>query len=231
MKPFVTGLASAILVAIVGWLADPKWYRSPEWWLVIMGIPTLLFIGWQAYATQRAAEATRESAKASLMNVQALIKSERPWFIATFEPSAEDSTVYRLRIMNKGNTPGILEEMFAETTFAERPDTLPVPPTFSNPCIAPNDSLFSRNDFYVVPYDYKPSMMLSQHLSNANHRPTDLLVVYGKLTYADIFPENDSGRIVHETRWCFFWFEKERRRVRCGPREYSGHRDYEGESV
>jgi hypothetical protein len=220
------------------------WYKAvspdtwPSWAIVISGlvavwvaVRTLRTLERQAEESRNAAEAAKESAKAALKNVEALIKSERPWFVATVEPSAENPTTYRLRIENKGKTPGILNEMFAESTFAERPDSLPLPPTYRSPCIAPNDNLFSQNDSYVVPYDYKPSAMVGQWLSSANHSPTDSLVIYGKLTYTDSFPETESGQTMHETRWCFFWFEKQRRWVRCGPREYSGHRDYRRELV
>ncbi len=40
---------------------SPNWYASPEWWLFIIGVPTLLVFGWQAFETRRAAEATRDS--------------------------------------------------------------------------------------------------------------------------------------------------------------------------
>jgi hypothetical protein len=38
------------------------WYRIPEWWLCILGLPTLVFVGWQSWETRKAAQATRESA-------------------------------------------------------------------------------------------------------------------------------------------------------------------------
>ncbi|MGC1160370.1 MAG: hypothetical protein WA891_21440 [Acidobacteriaceae bacterium] len=39
----------------------PHWYTSPEWWLCILGVPTLVFIGAQAKETRKAAEAARDS--------------------------------------------------------------------------------------------------------------------------------------------------------------------------
>jgi hypothetical protein len=39
----------------------PHWYTLPEWWLFILGVPTLFVFGWQAFETRRAAEATRDS--------------------------------------------------------------------------------------------------------------------------------------------------------------------------
>lgn len=57
----------------------PRWYTSPEWWLVIVGIPTLIFVGIQALETKNAAEAT-------LTNVRAIINAERAWLIVDILP-------------------------------------------------------------------------------------------------------------------------------------------------
>jgi hypothetical protein len=61
---------------------SPHWYtplKRPEWWLVILAIPTLIFVGWQARETAR-------SAKAAQGNAEALINSERAWVIAELVP-------------------------------------------------------------------------------------------------------------------------------------------------
>jgi hypothetical protein len=50
----------------------PKWYASPEWWLVILGFPTLLFIGWQAWEMRSGGETTNRQ-------MQHLINAERAW--------------------------------------------------------------------------------------------------------------------------------------------------------
>ena len=42
-------------------LLPSHWYASPEWWLCILGVPTLLFIGRQTKATARAARAAEAS--------------------------------------------------------------------------------------------------------------------------------------------------------------------------
>jgi len=41
----------------------PHWYASPEWWLVIVAIPTLVLIWYQARETARAARAAQMSAE------------------------------------------------------------------------------------------------------------------------------------------------------------------------
>src|ERR1035437_9594941 len=37
----------------------PHWYTLPEWWLLILGIPTLADLLWQANETRRAGQAAR----------------------------------------------------------------------------------------------------------------------------------------------------------------------------
>jgi hypothetical protein len=70
--------------------------NNPEWALVFVGILTLIFLGWQAVETARAAkattlaaEATQASAKATEVaaiaaqrNSEVLINSERAWILA-----------------------------------------------------------------------------------------------------------------------------------------------------
>jgi len=81
----------------------------PEWVLVIVGIITAAFIGWQSWETRKAAQAT-------LLNAQALIASERAWLLteriampASFETGAVQksaSAIHNLR--NYGRTPAIV---------------------------------------------------------------------------------------------------------------------------
>ncbi len=71
---------------------SPPWYTSAEWWLFILGIPTLIVIAFQAIASKQAAEA-------ALLNAKALISSERPWLVVSIERSEyEQPDVFIVRI-------------------------------------------------------------------------------------------------------------------------------------
>jgi hypothetical protein len=50
----------------------PHWYASPEWILVIVGSFTFIVIGWQAWETRRAAEASRDAAVATQASAEAV---------------------------------------------------------------------------------------------------------------------------------------------------------------
>src|ERR1700678_4540276 len=56
----------------------PHWYTNPEWWLFIIAIPSLIFLGRQMIASEKAAQA-------AFLNAQAVIESERPWLVVTIE--------------------------------------------------------------------------------------------------------------------------------------------------
>jgi len=55
----------------------PNGYISPEWAIVIVGIITFVVIGWQSWETRKAAEATKESAKASRDSIEVIQRKER----------------------------------------------------------------------------------------------------------------------------------------------------------
>ncbi len=57
----------------------PHWYTSPEWWLCILGIPTLIFIGWQAYATAKSAKAGRDAAEAARDSIRLQESEMQQW--------------------------------------------------------------------------------------------------------------------------------------------------------
>lgn len=42
---------------------SPVWWKRPEWWLFVLGVPTLGFVGWQAKTTASSAKATLRSVK------------------------------------------------------------------------------------------------------------------------------------------------------------------------
>lgn len=87
--------SSSLDVTLAG-VATPQ--VSPEWVLVIVGSLTFIVIGWQAYETRRAADASRLAATAARDSADALIASERAWVVAELIPVAlrfSDKNWYR----------------------------------------------------------------------------------------------------------------------------------------
>jgi hypothetical protein len=57
----------------------PVWWKHPEWWLFIVAVPTLIFVGWQAKATADAAQAALESANATEKSVKLQEATFKQW--------------------------------------------------------------------------------------------------------------------------------------------------------
>jgi hypothetical protein len=74
---------------------SPHWYTSPEWWLCILGVPTLVFIGLQAKATANATKATEDSAAATLESVRLQQALLRQW-VETSDEWEIGHTPYKL---------------------------------------------------------------------------------------------------------------------------------------
>ena len=98
---------------IAGFLAaqsqpPASWYTHPEWWLVILGLPTLIFVAIQAVQAKNAA-------RAALLNAQAVIYNERPWILlGNFRDERRnyhrDGIDVVMTFSNYGNTPAWIIE-------------------------------------------------------------------------------------------------------------------------
>jgi hypothetical protein len=81
-----------------------QWYAQPEWWLFILGIPTLFVIGWQSGETRKSANAAKDAAKAALLNAQAIINAERA--ILLFKIGQDERPeLFTIKIVNCGKVP------------------------------------------------------------------------------------------------------------------------------
>ena len=81
---------------------SPEWYaalKRPEWWLVIVGFLSLVFVAWQAYETKEAVRGAADSvgainAQATIMQGQLdIMKGQlefdhRPWISVSVEPGS-----------------------------------------------------------------------------------------------------------------------------------------------
>lgn len=200
---------------------------SWPWEFIVNLVMALATLAIAVYAVKQT-NATKIAAEAAKLNAQALINSERPWFVPIVEQSMEDSALYHIKITNKGRTPGILGDVYAEHIFVDSIQRLPSPPIYKTGCFGPNDNFFVNGDSWLIPPGYPPDRMLEVYRTDINHSQVDFLVIYGKLDYRDTLAEGIPNEMIHETRWCYYWNQGETRWVRCGSDEYTGHRDYQG---
>lgn len=186
----------------------PHWYASPEWWLVILGFPILAFIGWQTKETRKAAEATRDAAKAALLQANHTVTSERAWMIAEagdagMPPEIEGATGIRwtefsVRFVNKGKTPAFLLEAGYCGKVLPHGENLPAfPPPFGEKEIFK----WEGKGLPLLP----GADVHKSHLGTWAVDPVkithgfDVLWVYGYIKYGDAFG------FVRETWYCYRW--------------------------
>jgi|SRR5277367_3529677 len=201
------------------------WYTKPEWWLVILGFPTLVFVWLQAWWTRRAAETardavveTKKNAEAALLNAQAIINSERPWiFVEPSEgTSALDPKKAHVRILgrNKGRTPAEVTVISCNFNWYPYDWQYPDEPTYAAEELkyknypAPGDEPFEAYEFDC-----------SQILTDADWKGTKRLTFTGHIVYRDLITKEE-----HETRFCYFLSPVPMvGLVRTGPRNYNQH--------
>ncbi len=161
-----------------------------DWWDragILGGLFVAVMTFGLAILARSQAIAAKSAADAALLNAQAVINAERPWFVITIEGNPswkadESRPLYNTRFTNKGRTPGVLNEMFQDYIFVESPNRLPSPPVYSTPCIGPNDTVFANGESYTITPAYAPNFMTEEWVKDTAHSPVDTLIVYGKLT-------------------------------------------------
>lgn len=162
---------------------------------------------------------TRKAANAALLNAQAVINSERPWFIA--EVVEVESGIFKIRITNKGKTPALLMWGTAKDSFESDPNMLHAPLTGNIQC--PSQLLYTTDRYFDIPCNpgpgYNPLDLLRKPEADGKQ-----LVLYGNVVYGDTFDK----KARHETRWCLAYIKlgevpKPTDFVLTGPDEYTGH--------
>jgi hypothetical protein len=182
--------------------------KQADWWLFFAAMATLLVIIWQTIQTRRAAEATRDAAKAALLQANHTVTSERAWMIAEpgdagIPPEIEGSTGIRwtdfsVRFVNKGKTPAFLLEVGYCGTVLPQGEALPgIPPPYKDKEI----SKWGGKGLPLLPgADFRKN-----HLGTWASDPVkikrgfDVLWVYGYIKYGDAFGS------IQETRYCYRW--------------------------
>jgi hypothetical protein len=86
--------------------SDP-WYTSPEWWLAIIGFPTIFFLGWQAVETKNAARAANRNIEATMNERRARIEIIASGLAAT-SVGPGGSCIVSVSLKNIGPTVGII---------------------------------------------------------------------------------------------------------------------------
>jgi hypothetical protein len=188
------------------------WYDKVEWTgnllLVLVGIVGIGVAVCTLKKIERQTKAGEIAAEAALLNVKALITSERPWLLVSTQPidrspgiirSVFDEADYEVRAVNRGNTPAELVEGHCSMKVQPAHGFIP-PANLDDPISAPRDNLTVRDQSFLI-RQVDTSMFSEKSIEGTDPK---VLHVYGKLSYWDTFRDRfDLRNQPYVTQWCF----------------------------
>jgi hypothetical protein len=202
----------------------PSWVDTFTWpdgatvWALFL---TLLVIAWQSTET-------RDAAKASLLNVQALINIERPWLFITVERSQIFETLdewFDVVPTNRGRTPAeIISFSLPAVAIVTNESDLPSKPAYGT-TLFPDSPVIAlagepaQTFIQVDGADFRKLWKTEENrlrIMNSDEKA----YAFGIVCYRDLL--GDSKAKPHETRWCFRYMPDvpEGRLIPSGPKNY-----------
>ena len=220
------------------------WYARPEWWLVIVAIPTLPLIWYQVRVTARSAKAAQDSA-------EALVNSERAWVIAELSPRADqvsDGRFHRrvrnswaslspeeigagrhydhaLKLTNMGKTPAhIIRFQINYACLPGKLQNLPEHPRGEPGETFEFDHMVSAGEGVEV---VEPRVNTKEHMAdswNEIHNGEKTAIVYGWVDYRHVFSRGTDPDC--RTKLYYEYRPSLRRLSKIG--QYSGEQQQQG---
>jgi hypothetical protein len=186
----------------------PHWYTVPEWWLCILGVPTLIFVGIQSYLMRVHARHFEDLARATSRDTEAMIAAERAWIVVSVESPVRNQ--FHFRATNVGRTPARVISIWSCPLIVKRGEELKLPSDSESgeslvntpPCLLPPTA--STIVFQISLADlYDPT--LTGTFAAARQmlaKGFDSAYSFGRIIYTDVLatPESPS----HETRWLYW---------------------------
>jgi len=174
------------------------------------------------------AQAAASIAQAALLNVQAVMNSERPWILVTVEPSRSSENSFTVVATNRGRTPAQILATAERTRIAIDENHLPRTPEYRNEkpgasrvpiILVPGESVaikpFSRDDV--------KGLCDSEERFKRIEIWEEKVFLYGRIIYRDLIASVDDQE--HETNWCCWYIHGRQNSglVIAGSSEYNSH--------
>jgi hypothetical protein len=212
---------------------SPHWYASPEWWLFILGIPSLFVVGKQAVLLSEHAEhlkelagAAADNAKAAKLSAQAVVNAERAWLVIGFVKTNNTDTgalsEFGFTCRNPGKTPATVKRIDMGYRVVKDPLDLPIPMKEEDliPVKLPDRNFIVSTDGFTLDAKVNPEEILFDKKGTGGFIvDIEFAVFYGRIVYQDVFDSKEP----RETRWCFSYDIVNEAFVRAGPDEYNSH--------
>jgi hypothetical protein len=208
--------AAYLVLAILGYVG------------IMLALSTLKKIERQTAATEAAASAANDSARAALSIAQSMIDSERPWIAIAVEPSRISENSFNVLATNRGRAPAAISETLEHIQVAideshltgipeYRKDQQAAPP--APVILLPGESAairtFGRDDLKGV--------CKSEETFRRVQSWEEKLFICGKVIYRDLIAPPDHQ--LHETTWCCWYIHGRQKSglVMAGPPSYNLH--------
>jgi hypothetical protein len=181
--------------------------------LVIVGCITFGIIGWQSWETRRAAAASQKAADAALLNVKALIISERPWLLVSIEESKTSPGTWIVQARNAGRTPAEIKE--GHCVCKKHPVLFTGPSeSLFDPFWLPMQNLVVGGDGFEIRTIMPETQITQDDRDGSSAEPS--LFVYGWVSYWDTFTNRTGpGAEPGITQWLFRYDSARRKFCRC----------------
>ncbi len=203
--------------------------------LVILGYASLYYASEflkrferQTVATEAAALAASEAAKAALIHTRSLIDAERPWIMVSVEPTLGVENSFNVTATNRGRSPARITSTLSDNIFAVDEAHLPMAPAFK-----PSETNAPAMPIILLPGEYAAIKTIkredARELSGTEDRFKKIeswderLFLCGKVLYDDLIMP--SGEQTHETTWCCWYIHGRQKSglVIAGPPSYHLH--------
>jgi hypothetical protein len=191
-----------------------------------LALTTLKRIERLTMTAEGAASAASVSAQAALLNVQAMVDSERPWLLITVEPSLRVENSFTIMATNRGRTPATIVATAERVKIVIDETHLPTPPEYGEPG-AP------RAPIILLPGESAPIKSFSREEGKGICETEETFkrvanweekaFIYGKIVYRDLIAPSDKQ--LHETAWCCWYIHGRNKSglVIAGPPSYNSH--------
>jgi hypothetical protein len=189
----------------------PHWYTSPEWWLCILGVPTLFYIGKQARASKEAATAALKQANHIVNSERAWVlilreKTQNPYLVPIEKPLAGGPRMSHciVWIKNYGNSPARIAKFKFELQIGERRTAPPRTEVFE-----PKSLEFDKNPLAMPQQDEWPmeakltpeGIIRDEQRKEILENKRRFLWLCGAVHYRDVF----DGATLHTSKICLLY--------------------------
>ncbi len=221
----------------------PKWAVWLGWianlvltgfliWGVLVARNSLEVIGEQTKQTARSAKATedaaiaaKDGAKAAFLNAQAVIDAERPWLMENIARSNSSDRKWIVSIWNAGNTPAEIVDGYWCLSRISGDFKLPIDHE-RHLFLLQNTVIVKADSFKVEGLDMRilQSAAMGGFRESSSDREFKHVYFHGDVEYWDMFTDRSSPNAKpHVTQWCYVYnpHTEEFTRAPCTYHEHS----------